>query len=174
LGTAGGLNNPQLYSVDLNGDGVKDMIVFDRDGDRWLALERVNGQWIERPSWTKNFPTNKQWVHVVDYNCDGIPDIFGWVVHGVGVWQGQRTNGILSFTWALGPLTELRSVYTPGSPAYNLQVLSVDRPYIGDIDQDGDIDVLCFDQGGTKIEWHQNQQKLRTELRSRRRLLGRR
>ena len=158
LGTSGGLNNPQLYSVDLNGDGVKDMIVFDRDGDRWLALERINGQWIERPTWTSNFPTNKQWVHVVDYNCDGIPDIFGWVVHGVGVWQGQRTNGILSFTWALGPLTELRSVYTAGSPAYNLQVLSVDRPYIGDIDQDGDIDVLCFDQGGTKIEWHQNQQ----------------
>ena len=24
--------------------------------------------------------------------------------------------------------------------------------------EDGDIDVLCFDQGGTKIEWHQNQQ----------------
>ena len=99
LGTAGGLNNPQFYSVDLNGDGVKDMIVFDRDGDRWLAMERVNGQWIERPTWTSNFPTNKQWVHVVDYNCDGIPDIFGWVVHGVGVWQGQRNNGILSFTW---------------------------------------------------------------------------
>ncbi|MEY4887764.1 MAG: hypothetical protein RL767_1235, partial [Bacteroidota bacterium] len=37
LGTSGGLNNPQLYSVDLNGDGVKEMIVFDRDGDRWLA-----------------------------------------------------------------------------------------------------------------------------------------
>ncbi len=158
LGTSGGLNNPQFYSPDLNGDGVTDMVVFDRDGGRWLTLERVNGQWIERPDWAAGFPKNQQWVHLADYNCDGVVDIFGWVTHGIGVWQGQRSNGLLSFSWALGTQTELRSVYVAGNPAYNLQVLSVDRPYIGDVDQDGDLDVLCFDQGGSRIEWHQNTQ----------------
>lgn len=157
LGTSGGLNNPQMYNADLDGNGTADLVVFDRDGDRWLAFERQNGQWTERPEWTANFPRTKQWVHLADFDCDGITDIFGWVTHGVGVWKGQRVNGIMEFSWALGNLTELRSVYTPGSPAYNLQVLGIDRPYIGDIDQDGDLDVLCFDQGGTKIEWHQNQ-----------------
>lgn len=158
LGTSGGLNNPQFYSPDLNGDGINDMAVFDRDGGRWLTLERVNGQWIERPEWAANFPKNQQWVHLADYNCDGVVDIFGWVTHGIGVWQGQRSNGLLSFSWALGTQTELRTVYVAGNPAYNLQVLSVDRPYIGDVDQDGDLDVLCFDQGGSRIEWHQNTQ----------------
>ena len=157
LGTSGGLNNPQFFNADLDGNGTEDLAVFDREGGRWLALERVNGSWVEREAWVRNFPANKQWVHVADYNCDGVPDIFGWVQHGIGVWQGSRSSGSLTFSWALGNQTELQTVYTPGSPAYNLQVISVDRPFITDIDQDGDLDVLTFDMGGTKIEWHQNQ-----------------
>lgn len=156
LGTSGGLNNPQMFNADINGDGTDDLLVFDREGGRWLTFERVNGQWSEQPLWARNFPRNQQWVHVADYNCDGVPDIFGWVINGIGVWQGTRSNGMLTFNWALGNQSELKSVYVQGNPAYNLQVISVDRPYITDIDQDGDLDVLTFDMGGSKIEWHQN------------------
>ena len=156
LGTAGGLNNPQMFHADVDGNGSEDLIVFDRDGGRWLALERINGQWAERPEWTRGFPKNQQWVHIADFNCDGVPDVFGWVINGIGVWQGARVGGALTFSWALGNQTELKSVYVQGNPAYNLQVISVDRPFITDVDQDGDLDVLTFDMGGTKIEWHQN------------------
>lgn len=156
LGTSGGLNNPQMFNADINGDGTEDLLVFDREGGRWLTFERVNGQWSEQPLWARNFPRNQQWVHVADYNCDGVPDIFGWVINGIGVWQGTRSNGMLTFNWALGNQSELKSVYVQGNPAYNLQVISVDRPFITDIDQDGDLDVLTFDMGGSKIEWHQN------------------
>ena len=30
----GGLNAPQFSNIDVNGDGVKDLFVFDRQGDR--------------------------------------------------------------------------------------------------------------------------------------------
>ena len=156
LGTSGGLNNPQMFHADVDGNGNDDLLVFDREGGRWLAFERVSGQWAERPEWTRGFPKNQQWVHVADFNCDGVPDIFGWVTNGIGVWQGTRVGGGLQFSWALGNQTELKSVYVQGNPAYNLQVISVDRPFITDVDQDGDVDVLTFDMGGTKIEWHQN------------------
>ena len=156
LGTAGGLNNPQMFEADVDGNGTADLIVFDREGGRWLAFERLNGKWAEQPHWTRNFPVNREWVHVADFNCDGVPDIFGWVTNGIGVWQGSRSAGALTFAWALGNQTELRSTYVQGNPAYNLQVISVDRPFITDVDQDGDLDVLTFDMGGTKIEWHKN------------------
>jgi hypothetical protein len=143
LGTSGGLNNPQMFHADVNGNGNEDLVVFDREGGRWLAFERVNGQWAERPEWTRGFPKNQQWVHVADFNCDGVPDIFGWVINGIGVWQGTRVGSNLTFSWALGNQSELKSVYVQGNPAYNLQVISVDRPFITDVDQDGDLDIAA-------------------------------
>jgi len=55
-GFAGGLNNPQLSTLDINGDGATDLIIFDREGSRWLPFERVNGRWKFRPNWTTHFP----------------------------------------------------------------------------------------------------------------------
>ncbi len=38
-----GLNNAQFFNLDINGDGTQDLIVFDREGSRWLPFQRVSG-----------------------------------------------------------------------------------------------------------------------------------
>src|ERR1035437_6745009 len=35
---AGGLNNPQFSAIDLNGDGIKDLFVFDRDANKVITF----------------------------------------------------------------------------------------------------------------------------------------
>ncbi len=72
-GFAGGLNNPQLFTLDINGDGGTDLVIFDREGSRWIPFERVNGRWKYRPLWAHHFPAVSNWVVFADYSCDGLP-----------------------------------------------------------------------------------------------------
>ena len=43
-----------------------------------------------------------------------------------------------------------------GSGPTNLYVSSVDIPHIGDLDFDGDLDILTFSIIGSNVEWHKN------------------
>ena len=43
-----------------------------------------------------------------------------------------------------------------GSGPTNLYVSSVDIPHVGDIDYDGDLDILTFGIIGSHVEWHKN------------------
>lgn len=154
-GFAGGLNNPQLSTLDINGDGATDLIIFDREGSRWLPFERVNGRWKFRPNWATHFPAVSNWVVFADYSCDGLPDLFCSVVNGVGVYSASRVNGFLQFTWAL-PGTYLLSTYSSGTNPINLLVSSTDVPAIRDVDGDGMVDILTFGQQASAVEFHRN------------------
>ena len=48
-GFAGGLNNPQIFDLDINGDGQTDLLVFDREGSRWVPFERRQNRWKYNP-----------------------------------------------------------------------------------------------------------------------------
>ena len=155
LGFAGGLNNAQFFNVDINGDGTQDLIVFDREGSRWLPFQRINGQWRYRPLWAAHFPAVNNWVVFADYSCDGIPDLFCSVVNGVGVYESSRVNGFVHYTWALSG-TYLYSTYTSGTNPINLLVASTDVPAIRDVDGNGTVDILTFGQQATAVEFHSN------------------
>ena len=76
---AGGLNSPQFCEVDLNSDGIKDLFVFDREGDRVLTFVN-NGtpntvDYSYAPEYESAFPNMRYWVRMVDYNNDGKNDI---------------------------------------------------------------------------------------------------
>lgn len=155
LGFAGGLNNAQFFNLDINGDGTQDLIVFDREGSRWLPFQRVSGHWRYRPQWVAHFPEVDNWVVFADYSCDGIPDLFCSVVNGVGVYESSRINGFVHYTWALSG-TYLYSTYTTGSNPINLLVNSTDVPAIRDVDGNGTVDILTFGQQATAVEFHSN------------------
>jgi hypothetical protein len=74
LAAVGGLNNPQLSAVDLNGNGTLDLYVFDRAGNVQLAFLNEGGRWVYAPEYLDNFPPLINWVLLRDYNGAGVMD----------------------------------------------------------------------------------------------------
>ena len=147
----GGLDLPQWSKVDLNLDGVEDLVAFDRQGGRWITFIAENGNWVGKPEYASLLPAVKNWALFRDYNCDGKKDLFAYVLGGMGVWENTSTADSVHFTWALST-PYLRT--NAGSTSTNLYNFSSDIPAISDIDDDGDLDILTFGQSAT-INWHE-------------------
>lgn len=155
---AGGFNYVQFSEIDLNLDGIMDLVSFDRSGDR-LATFINSGDpnkvsYIHDPDYIQFFPDMNSWVLLRDYDCDGKIDIFTYFSGGMRVYR-NTSSGVLSFT-----LTDslVESNYQPDTtPNYiPLFVSSADIPAIDDIDGDGDLDILTFSAAGSQVEYHKN------------------
>ncbi|MBE0661206.1 MAG: T9SS type A sorting domain-containing protein [Bacteroidales bacterium] len=156
LAWTGGLNACQFHSFDLNFDGIDDLIVFDRHGNRLLTFIN-NGSGSEyafsfAPEYIDNFPAMEHWVQFIDYNNDGKKDIFTYTIGGIKVYRNISEANI-EFEQVTFPY--LRSLY--GNIQTNLLVTNVDYPAIVDLDSDGDLDILTFWGLGTFLEMHTNQ-----------------
>lgn len=154
---AGGLNACQFGRMDLDGDGKKDLLVFDRHGNRLLTfLNRgVTGEinYAYAPEYAKRFPKLTDWAIFTDYDGDGREDIFtysqGWA--GMKVFRNVSAEQI-EFELVVYPyLTSWQ-----GGGEVNLIATNADYPAIIDLDGDGDLDILTFGVLGTFIEKHRN------------------
>jgi hypothetical protein len=72
----GGLNAPQMFKIELDGDGIKDLFVFDRYGNKVMTYLFKGGKYVYAPMYESQFPPLFKWVVIKDYNCDGKEDIF--------------------------------------------------------------------------------------------------
>jgi len=151
---AGGLNNAQFGTIDLNGDGFSDLLVFDRHGDRilpFLFTTQPTPAYNYRPEYRRCFPPLTQWMQCHDYNNDGFSDLFTYTPGGIMVYKNLKTIPP-TFEKAVDPfITSLQ-----GSIFTNLLVTYVDYPAIADLDQDGDLDILTFWGLGSFVEMHRN------------------
>ncbi|MCX6351740.1 MAG: T9SS type A sorting domain-containing protein [Bacteroidetes bacterium] len=145
---AGGFANPQFNTIDVDGDGVEDVVVFDRsDGKNLVYLAKPNFKFIHAPELEILFPQCRAWVRLVDYNHDGKKDFFAYSQEGAGVEIYKNittTAGQLRWKKITGLLLDFNKDNLYCSPG--------DIPYIGDIDGDGDIDVLAIDIYQTRIQ----------------------
>lgn len=159
---AGGLNFIQSSTIDLNQDGVKDLFVFDRTGNKIRTfINKGTPNTVDYkydPRYEEKFPKLHDWALLVDYNCDGKEDIFSYSDIGGGFKVYKNTSSLsggLQFT-LVTPLQY--SIYNPPNGSLiNLYISSVDIPVITDIDNDGDLDIITFAITGTYMEYHQNQ-----------------
>ena len=155
---AGGLNACQFGRMDLDGDGKKDLLVFDRNGNRLLCfLNHCSSGVIDYQytnSYNDVFPKLTDWVVFADYDGDGLEDLFtyskGWA--GITVYRNLSASGSLRFEKVVDPyLTSLQ-----GGGQVNILATNADYPAILDMDDDGDLDLLTFGVMGNFIEKHQN------------------
>jgi hypothetical protein len=154
----GGFNAPIFSEIDLNGDGIKDLFVFDKEGNR-ITTYINNGtantvDYQLAPEYKKKFPQDlHDWVLLKDYNCDGREDIFTYsYAAGMTVYRNDYSTGtglVFSVAYSL-----VNSKY--GSVTANLYVASVNLPALVDVDYDGDLDVLTFPVSGNFVEYHVN------------------
>ena len=154
---AGGLNACQFGRMDVDGDGQKDLLVFDRHGNRLSCFLNHGdaGQihFVHDNSYIQHFPRLTDWVVFVDYDGDGREDIFtyskGWA--GMRVFRNVSEEQV-EFELVVDPyLTSWQ-----GGGEVNLLATNADYPAIVDLDGDGDLDILTFGVLGTFIEKHRN------------------
>ncbi len=153
---AGGLNNPQFSSIDINQDGKKDLFLFDRSGNIPMIFINRGGtgeiNYEYRAEYASRFPAMRDWAILLDYNCDGLEDIICGYDNGIKTYLAASDGGSINFTEDASKLQ-----FTEAGFFFDLPVGYIDIPGFADIDQDGDIDVITFNMIGGIVDHYDNQ-----------------
>ena len=154
---SGGHNSVQLSEIDINQDGIKDLFVFDRTGNKITCY--INKGIADSvcyvdstEKYASHFPHLESWALLRDFNCDGKMDIFTYAINTstIKVWKNISTPGNLQFALQSSGLI---SSYCP--TVNYLYTSAQDIPAIDDVDGDGDLDILTFG-AGYSMEFHIN------------------
>ena len=151
----GGLNNPQFSAVDLNNNGIKDLVIFDKTGN-YLMTFINNGtpgkvDYVYAPEYREGFPPLRFWLLMDDFNCDGIEDIYTSLPARINYYTGRYEGGKLTFD-SVGVF-----LYSGANDTFPIFVTDADIPAIVDVNGDGDVDVLTFQSQGGVVEYFENQ-----------------
>ncbi len=153
-GFCGGINSIQITKGDLNQDGRADLVLYDQVSQQvktFVNVSNINEIKYEfDPKYAANFPPIYSYLKLIDYNCDGILDLFHKGQTGVWVYKGYYQNNQLKFTF----YKELRFPGAFGFP--NVYSHPQEIPSIVDVDGDGDLDVLAFDVSGFSVVYYKN------------------
>lgn len=152
---SGGFNNPQFAVADLNKDGLRDLVVYERGAAvvKTFINFGVAGtpDYRYRPAYAANFPAVYHFLKLEDYNCDNVPDLIQRGYFGFSIWRGYYdANNRLAFTF----FKDLYYQYNNGW--INAYSEPSDVPVVADVDKDGDLDFLAYFIGGGQIYWYQN------------------
>jgi hypothetical protein len=109
LGFSGGFNNPQFGMGDLNNDGKKDLIVFEKGSLQIRTFVNYgaagNPDYRYRPQYEKYFPVKNgvravgSYMKIEDLNCDNIPDLVTRGSGGFSIYYGFYQNNALHFNY---------------------------------------------------------------------------
>ncbi|MDB5228915.1 MAG: hypothetical protein JWN78_3108 [Bacteroidota bacterium] len=152
----GGLNSVQFGKADVNHDGKKDLVAYDKSNNKFcvfLSLATNSTVFKFESAYATHFPPISGWMIMKDYNCDGIEDIFTY--NGVGnlkVYTGYYDHDTLNYT-----LQQDGFFYHGSGIFINVYCSDVIKPAIVDVNNDGDPDIISFNVSGNRIIYYENQ-----------------
>ncbi len=159
---AGGINSPIWSAIDLNGDGLKDLYMYDKSNNRVCTFLNDGSAGIHAyhyaPEYVSRFPKviADGWGMCYDYNCDGKEDFFALdsLRNGIEVWRNDFTIPTgLQFTKVSEELLEDWS----GPAPINIYATSINIPTFSDVDNDGDLDIITSNNPSDgKFAYHKN------------------
>jgi len=157
LAWCGGFDNPKFTMGDLNNDGQQDLVVYDRGVGVRTFINTGGANYVYAPQYEKNFPPVLNYLFLVDYNRDGVPDLVQQGLTGVpgfDLWRGYY-NAANQLCFA-----HYQQLYynNAGYGTANAYVSPSDVPAIVDLDHDGDIDFLSYETLGSYIYYYKNVQ----------------
>lgn len=163
----GGFDAPEFSAADINRDGIKDLFVFDRSGNKVMVFlndgSHSDTAFHYAPQYEQIFPPMNTWALLRDYNNDGIPDIFtnqtggdtlpnGTVIpSGIEVYKGSIPYGNIRFD-----LNQPVLYYQYNQYNIDLWINSLAPPAILDVNHDGALDILDFGVYGSTVVYYQN------------------
>jgi hypothetical protein len=154
---SGGYNTAQINEMDLNLDGIMDLVVYDRARGQLRTYInegiRDSVSYLYSPEYASAFPELRDFLLTRDFNNDGKMDLFDGSSN-LAVWENTSTPATgLSFTIN----TKLKSLYSPNSPfRLDINPGSSDYPGIYDIDGDNDLDLFLFNSNAKTVDYHRN------------------
>jgi len=160
---AGGLNSPQFSAMDIDMDGVEDLFVFDRSGNRLLTFIKEGAtQYRYTREYNDAFPDDLvNWVVARDFNCDGLMDLASNSQSGFKIYINTY-SAETGLGFQLMPFASTNDL-VPASYQFNnnpfnapVYTISPDMPSFVDYDDDGDIDVFTFTEYSTTIYFFKN------------------
>lgn len=152
----GGLNTPQFSEIDINLDGVTDLVAYDSDAKMYIPfVHNPNVHYGEYgydyiPKYNTIFPKSIYWGLFRDLNSDGKDDLLTSSSGGMNYYKNTSTLNSPSFEFVETLISKRGSAPIP------LFTNNVDIPIIQDMDFDGDIDVVTFEPDGKKLEFNEN------------------
>jgi len=179
---SGGMNVPQFSMIDLDQDGAKDMVVFDRAmyefGHKLMTYlwDKKTSRFIYSPNYESYFPEMTNWAKMLDYNGDGKSDIFTEVsleryenadtsvipnVNGLRVFMNVSDSKGLKFKLLSNQQRDTGGTWGPiyqNQPRLpgSVQFSRSDINGLEDLDGDGDIDIIGFNGFDFSPHYYEN------------------
>lgn len=135
----GGINAAQFQTLDMDGDGVEELVAWDINARR-IVVSKITQEGFEPATeLAYAFPDDVNgFLVLVDFDGDGRKDLFTSSPFGIRVYRNTTPSGSNRPQWTLAQ-NFLR--LDNGS---NLQANNLDIPLIMDLDGDGDLDIATF------------------------------
>ncbi|HSI77595.1 MAG TPA: T9SS type A sorting domain-containing protein [Lunatimonas sp.] len=150
---AGGINAAQIQTLDVNGDGSEEYIVWDINS-RMLSVfrETQNGGFEHLPQASYLFPSDiSGFLVLADYDGDGRKDLFTGSPFGIKAYRNVTPSTASTPQW------EEAQSFLRLDNGSNVTANSLDIPLITDLDGDGDLDILTFNFAtGDYLEFYRN------------------
>ena len=137
----GGMNTPLFNAIDVNLDGLNDLICMDlSDTVLTVYLQQQDKTFKYAPDYSYVFPSLNHYMFLRDYNNDGKPDIFAYGNGSLICYKNTSTASKVNFKLISNEIDwRFQKYFGYGGAVYSAPNL---LPILRDLDNDGDLDII--------------------------------